>query len=85
MSSSGLPSERSSAKLLGYPQLQVEDRSTVIRALALYDQGFDFGDALHLASSGDADRFATFDQPLAKTASGLEEGRVVVLLQSSDV
>lgn len=72
-------------KLLGYPQLQVEDRSAVLRALTLYDQGFDFGDALHLTSSGDADRFATFDQPFAKKASGLEEGPVVVLLQSTDV
>jgi predicted nucleic-acid-binding protein len=72
-------------KLLGYPQLQVEDRSAVIRALTLYDQGFDFGDALHLASCGDADRFATFDQPFAKKARGLEEGPVVVLLQSTDV
>ena len=70
-------------KLLGYPQLQVEDRSAVIRALTLYDQGFDFGDALHLASSGDADRFATFDRPFAKKASGLEKGPVVMLLQST--
>jgi hypothetical protein len=61
----------------------VEDRSAVNRALALYDQGFDFGDALHLVSSGDTDRFATFDQPFAKKASGLEEGPVVVLLQST--
>jgi predicted nucleic-acid-binding protein len=72
-------------KLLGYPQLQVEDRSAVIRALALYDQGLDFGDALHLTSSGDADRFATFDQPFAKKARGLEVGPAVVLLQSTAV
>jgi predicted nucleic-acid-binding protein len=69
-------------KLLGYPRLQVEDRSAALRALALYDQGLNFADALHLASSGDADRFATFDQPLAKRARGLESGPVVVLLQS---
>ena len=72
-------------KLLGYPQLQVEDRSAVLRALALYDQGLDFGDALHLASSGDADRFATFDQPLAKRSRGLEDVPVVVLLQGTSV
>ena len=70
-------------KLLGYPRLQVEDRSAVLRALTLYDQGLDFADALHLASSGDADRFATFDQPLAKRIRGLEEGPMVVLLQSA--
>ena len=62
-----------------------EARNSVIRALTLYDQGFDFGDALHLTSSGGADRFATFDQPFAKGASGLEEEPVVVLLQGTDV
>jgi predicted nucleic-acid-binding protein len=72
-------------KLLGYPQLQVEDRNAVLRALTLYDQGLDFGDALHLASSGDADRFATFDQPLAKRTRGLKDGPSVVLLRSTAV
>jgi predicted nucleic-acid-binding protein len=70
-------------KLLGYPRLQVEDRSAVLQALALYDQGLDFGDALHLASSGDSDRFATFDQPLAKKTQGLEGTPAVVLLRST--
>ena len=65
-------------KLLGYPRLQVEDRSAVLRALALYDQGLDFADALHLASSGGADRFATFDQPLVKKTRGLKDGPIVV-------
>jgi predicted nucleic-acid-binding protein len=67
-------------KLLGYPRLQVEDRSAVLRALSLYDQALDFADALHLASCGDAEQFATFDQPLAKRARGLEGGPEVVLL-----
>lgn len=67
-------------KLLGYPRLQVEDRSAVLRALTLYDQGFDFADALHLTSSGEAERFATFDRPLAKVAKGLEGGPLVLLL-----
>jgi predicted nucleic-acid-binding protein len=67
-------------KLLGYPQLQVEDRQAVLRALKLYEQGLDFADALHLASSGDADRFVTFDQPFAKAARRLEGGPTVELL-----
>ena len=70
-------------KLLGYPRLQVEDRSAVLQALAHYDQGLDFGDALHLASSGDADRFATFDQPLAKKVQGLKGSPAVMLLKSA--
>lgn len=71
-------------KLLGYRQLQVEDRSAVLWALPLYEQGLDFADALHLASSGDADRFATFDKPLAKATQGLEDGPLVLLLKSTE-
>jgi predicted nucleic-acid-binding protein len=67
-------------RLLGYPQLQVEDRAAVLRGLALYGRGLDFADALHLVSSGDADRFATFDRPLAKAARGLEDGPAIDLL-----
>ena len=68
-------------KLLGYPRLQVEDRSAVLWALTHYDQGLDFADALHLASCGDADRFATFDQPLAKMTRELEGSPSVILLR----
>jgi predicted nucleic-acid-binding protein len=67
-------------KLLGYSRLQVEDRDAVLRALLFFERGLDFADALHLASSGEADRFATFDRPLAKVAHGLEDGPTVELL-----
>ena len=67
-------------RLLGYPQLQVEDRSTVLRALRFFEAGLDFADALHLASSAEAERFATFDRPLAEAAWGLEARPVVALL-----
>jgi len=56
----------------------VEDRSAVLRALTLYDRGLDFADALHLASSGEADRFATLDQPLVRKTRGLKDGTMVV-------
>lgn len=62
-------------KLLGYPRLQVEDRGTVLQALAWYVEGLDFADALHLASSGGAHQLATFDRPLAKDAPAILEGR----------
>lgn len=55
-------------RLLGYPGLQVEDRGAVLQALSLFEDGMDFADALHLTSSGGADRFITFDRPLAKIA-----------------
>ncbi|HEY0515307.1 MAG TPA: type II toxin-antitoxin system VapC family toxin [Thermoanaerobaculia bacterium] len=67
-------------KLLGYPRIQFEDREAVLRALMLVERGLDFADALHLSSSGEAERFATFDRPLAKAARGLEDGPVVELL-----
>lgn len=55
-------------KLLGLPTLQVEQRGAVLRALSLYEKGMDFADALHLTSSGEAERFATFDRALAEAA-----------------
>jgi predicted nucleic-acid-binding protein len=69
--------------LLGYPKLQVEDRSAVLLGLRFYDQGLDFADALHLASSGEADRFATFDRPLAESVWNLEGGPTVDLLRGT--
>ena len=67
-------------KLLGYRGLQTEDRSAVLTAVTLYEQEFDFADALHLASSGESDRFATFDRPFAEAASGLNGVPQVELL-----
>jgi predicted nucleic-acid-binding protein len=68
-------------KLLGYSVLQVEDRNAVLRALGFYDRSVDFADALHLASSGEADQFATFDRPLAKKGQTLEGVPRMVLLK----
>lgn len=59
-------------KLLGYRPLQVEDREAVLRALSWYGEGLDLADALHLASSPEADVLLTFDGSFAKRASALE-------------
>jgi predicted nucleic-acid-binding protein len=61
------------SRLLGFSGIEVEDRAAVLRALGWYRQALDFADALHLASSGDAERFATFDRTLS-TVSGHCEG-----------
>jgi predicted nucleic-acid-binding protein len=53
-------------QLLGLPGVAVEDPGTVAQALDLHDQGFDFADALHLASSRRAEAFATFDHALRR-------------------
>lgn len=59
-------------RLLGLQGLQVEHRGAVLQALALSEGGMDFADALHLASSAGAQRFVTFDRPLAKRAGGMQ-------------
>ncbi|HZA67886.1 MAG TPA: type II toxin-antitoxin system VapC family toxin [Geminicoccaceae bacterium] len=57
--------------LLGLPGVEVEDRPTVARALDWSRKGLDFADALHLASSTQAEAFATFDRALQRKARGL--------------
>lgn len=47
--------------LLGVPNLEVEDRTAVELAIAALDDGFDFADALHHASSRHCSSVATFD------------------------
>ncbi len=58
-------------KLLGYGPLEVEDRVAVLRALEWFEAGMDWADALHLASSGAAERFVTFDRGLVAGAGDL--------------
>jgi predicted nucleic-acid-binding protein len=55
-------------KLMGLPNVKVEDQQNVYQAIAWYECGLDFADALHLASSMTADRFVTFDKAFIKTA-----------------
>lgn len=47
--------------LLGLPQVTVEDRAAVERALSNCDAGMDFADAMHHASYAICDSVATFD------------------------
>jgi predicted nucleic-acid-binding protein len=51
-------------------QVQLEDTTAVMSALALADQGLDFADALHLSSGRDG-AFATFDRKLLRAAERL--------------
>ena len=64
---------------VGLPQVTVEDSPAVAEALALFEAGMDFADALHLASGREAERFATFDERLKKSAAAAAPGRQVVL------
>jgi predicted nucleic-acid-binding protein len=55
-------------KLLGLPNVSVEDWDSVTQAISWYENSFDFADALHLASSKKCEKFATFDSALIKKA-----------------
>ncbi len=61
----------------GLPNVELEDARAVADALAALEQGLDFADALHLASSGGATRFITFDRKLIRRARGAAKIEVV--------
>lgn len=67
-------------KLLGYGPLEVEDRAAVLRALEWLEAGMDWADALHLASSGAAEWFVTFDRSLVARADSLKTAPPAELL-----
>ena len=67
----GLPAQdivRALSALVALPQVRSEDASTIVEALELSRRGLDFADALHIASSRMAERFATFDRTLIRRA-----------------
>jgi predicted nucleic-acid-binding protein len=57
--------------ILGLSNVEMEDPLTVARALEWMEGGLDFADALHVASSQQAQTFATFDEKLQKKAKTL--------------
>lgn len=64
--------------LLGLPELTVGSADAVAQALEWFERGLDFADALHLALTTDAEKFATFDVRLATRARRITERGVVV-------
>ena len=58
-------------KMIGLPNVRVEDQQCVFQAISWYESGLDFADALHLVSSMKADKFATFDNAFIKKARKL--------------
>jgi predicted nucleic acid-binding protein len=56
------------AALVALPQVRCEDAVAISAALELMRRNLDFADALHLASSHAAQRFATFDRALVRRA-----------------
>jgi predicted nucleic-acid-binding protein len=66
--------------LASIEHVTLEDRDAVLVAIDAFDKGMDFADALHLARSSRAFRFATFDRRLAKRAKALSPDPPVELL-----
>jgi len=63
--------------LISLPNVSCEDEPIVRQALAWSHAGLDLADALHLAASGTAERFATFDRTLVKAAAAAACGVAV--------
>jgi predicted nucleic-acid-binding protein len=57
--------------LSGIEHVTLEDRGAVLIALDAFDKGLDFADAMCMARSSRASRFATFDRRLARRTKGL--------------
>ena len=77
----GVERERVTAALrdlIALENLHVEGEQVARLALDWTDQGVDFADALHLASSLEVGRFATFDVKLTRRAKRLSELDVIV-------
>jgi predicted nucleic-acid-binding protein len=62
--------------VLGLENVVVEDPAAAATALRLLEQGLDFADALHVASSAQAERLVTFDAKLVRRAARVAPGRV---------
>jgi predicted nucleic-acid-binding protein len=63
--------DRSLRNVLGLPNVFVESEEQVSQALGWFSTGFDFADALHVASSSGAFGFVTFDERLVKRAKDI--------------
>jgi predicted nucleic acid-binding protein len=55
----------------GLPRVTIEDSVPAALALDWMERGLDFADALHLARTGDAMAFVTFDERFARKANAL--------------
>jgi len=63
-------------KLLGLPNVHVDDETKVARILDWHEQGLDFADAMHLASSQLQATLLTFDEKFISRASGISRCQV---------
>lgn len=65
--------------IIGLPNVLMAQQSEIAEALDGFARGLDFADALHLAASRRAGRFATFDKKLIKRAEKLTDIELVLV------
>jgi len=63
-------------RLCGLGNVSVSDANRIARIIAWHEAGLDFADAFHVATSGAADRFVSFDAALVKRAKKVADVRV---------
>ncbi len=68
---------KSFIKLFGLPNIHLENRATINKAIQWCIAGLDFADALHLASTKNLDKFYTFDQKLLARSKSLDSIQVL--------
>jgi len=66
--------------ILGLPTIDTENAVQVAQALKWYEQGMDFADALHLASSTELSGFATMDSRMVRKVSQLSISAKLTLI-----
>lgn len=66
--------------VLGLPMIFAQNPENLRNALAWYEVGMDFADALHLSGSHAQSAFATFDRNLKAHATSLKASPPIVLL-----
>ena len=64
--------------LFGLPGIRTEDLHIISEAVSMAENGLDFADALHLASSSGADKFMSFDKSLVKKAGILTRMKIEI-------
>jgi len=67
-------------KVLGLPNVWVNQGNQIALALQWHETGLDFADALHLAQSQTCEAVYTFDQRFVKRVAGLEQCNVRAVL-----
>jgi predicted nucleic-acid-binding protein len=63
-------------KLLGLPNVFIEDTAKIAQVLDWHEQGLDFADALHLANSDALPELITFDDKFIRRANGKSHCKV---------